>query len=385
MTPEPIPFTPGSDAGLTAPPTQAEREADAAEFFCAASLDGKPIPPRQWHVPDFVPAGTVTTLNGDGGAGKSFAALQLAVATALGKPWFGQDVKPGQALFITAEDDRDEIHRRLADIAQAEGVTFADLDNLTLRSLAGKDALLAMPTPAKGDLLTETPLFRALDRWLAEHRPVLTVLDTLADLFGGNEINRTQARQFIGMLRGLALRHETTVLLLAHPSLSGMATGTGSSGSTAWNNSVRSRLYLRRVKSSEGDEPDPDARELEVMKANYGKTGLVLPLRWQAGVFVADARAEGMLDRLASGAKAQRVFLKILRCYAEDGRHVSSQPGPTFAPSGFALHPQAEGCTKRALRAAMESLFAGKKITNATHGNGAKARSHIAEVQPDAE
>jgi len=68
--------------------------ADTAEFFCAADLDGKPIPPRLWHVPDFVPAGTVTTLNGDGGTGKSLAALQRAVATALGRPWLGQDVKP---------------------------------------------------------------------------------------------------------------------------------------------------------------------------------------------------------------------------------------------------------------------------------------------------
>ncbi len=198
----------------------------------------------------------------------------------------------------------------------------------------------------------------------------------MADLFGGNEINRAQARQFIGMLRGLALRHETTVWLLAHPSLAGMATGTGSSGSTAWNNSVRLRIYLRRVKSTEGDEPDPDARELEVMKANYGKTGLVLPLRWRAGVFVAEVRAEGALDRMASSAKAERVFLKILRAYADEGRYISAQPGPTFAPIAFAAHPMAEGCTKRALRSAMDSLFIGGKIATATHGSGAKARSH---------
>ena len=370
------------EAGLTHRPfdhRHKEAEPPEAVFFCAADLHGKPVPIRQWLVPDLVPAGTVTTLNGDGGTGKSLVALQLAVSTALGRSWMGQSVTGGGALFISAEDDRDEIHRRVADVAAAEGVGLADLDKLTLRSLAGKDALLAIPTT--GDVMAETPLFLHLDKWLSEHRPTLTVLDTLADLFGGNEVNRSQARQFIGMLRRLCLDHETTIILLAHPSLAGMSSGTGSSGSTAWNNSVRSRLYLRRVKDGDGYEADTDARELEVMKANYGKTGLVLPLRWQAGAFVADIRVEGALDRMAASAKAERVFLKLLRQYASEGRYVSIN-GPTSAPKEFSTHPAAEGCRKIALKAAMDSLLHKGKVRIGKHGTGAKERNHIEEVQP---
>lgn len=368
----------GANRGEDAKPGDTDdAKAEAGEFFSAADLEGQPIPPRQWHVPDLIPARTVTTLNGDGGTGKSLAALQLAVATALGRPWLGQLVTPGRALFISAEDDRDEIHRRLADVAEAEGVKLADLHNLDLRSLAGKDALLAVPKD-KSEVMQETPLFKTLDKWIGENKPALTVLDTLADLFGGNEVSRTQARQFIGMLRGLAVRHGTTVLLLAHPSLAGISTGTGSSGSTAWNNSVRSRLYLRRL-AAEGEEGDPDARELEVMKANYSRKGALLPLRWIDGVFHLDAKVETGLDRMAASAKAERVFLKMLRSYTEQGRFVSANPGSTFAPSVFAANTDAaEGCTKRALRAAMDSHFAAKRIVNATHGAGAKARSHLA-------
>ncbi len=368
----------GADRGASAKPGDTgDAEAEAGEFFSAAELEGQPIPPRQWHVPDLIPARTVTTLNGDGGTGKSLAALQLAAATALGGSWLGQRVTPGRALFISAEDDRDEIHRRLADIAKAEGVSLADLHNLDLRSLAGKDALLAVPKD-KSEVMQETPLFQTLDKWMGENKPNLTVLDTLADLFGGNEVSRTQARQFIGMLRGLAVRHGTTVLLLAHPSLAGISTGTGSSGSTAWNNSVRSRLYLRRL-ATDGEEGDPDARELEVMKANYSRKGALLPLRWKEGVFLFDPKTETGLDRMAASAKAERVFLKMLRSYTDQGRFVSANPGSTFAPSVFAANTAAaESCTKRALRAAMESLFAAKRIVNATHGTGAKARSHLA-------
>lgn len=119
-------------------------------------------------------------------------------------------------------------------------------------------------------------------------RPALLVLDTLADFFGGNENDRAQARQFIGMLRGLAIRHDCAVLLLSHPSVAGISSGVGSSGSTAWNNSVRSRLYLSRVTGEDGYEPNPDARRLAVKKSNYGRIGAEILLHWDKGVFVAE-------------------------------------------------------------------------------------------------
>ncbi|PYF12012.1 RecA-family ATPase [Rhodobacter viridis] len=347
-------------------------------FFCAAELHGQPVPEELWHVEGFVPGNTVTILNGDGGVGKSLVALQLAIATALGAPWLGLSVPRGRALFLTAEDERAVLHRRLANIAETESFELCDLDQLSLRSLAGCDALLADldPTTRK---LRETALYGALASFLDADRPALLVLDTLADLFGGDEINRAQARQFIGMLRRLAIEYETAIVLLAHPSLSGMASGSGSSGSTAWNNSVRSRLYLQRVRR-DGEEPDPNARTLEVMKANYGATGLSVAMRWQDGRFVTDAKAEGSLDRMAAKAKAERVFLKLLRETSAQGRHVSHNPGPTFAPSLFAKMDGVEGCTSRGLREAMERLFAKGSIRVAEHGGGAKARKHIEEV-----
>jgi hypothetical protein len=96
---------------------------DELPVVMASALHGKPITPRQWHVAEIIPARTVTLFGGDGGTGKSLAALQLAVGTVLGRAWFGVAIQqPGGALFLTAEDDLDEVHRRLADIANAEHV-----------------------------------------------------------------------------------------------------------------------------------------------------------------------------------------------------------------------------------------------------------------------
>jgi RecA-family ATPase len=83
-------------------------------FPPATRFDGLPVPPRRWLVRDWVPMGTVTLLSGDGGVGKSLLALQLATATAAGRAWLGRRLdEHGPALFLTAEDDEAELHRRL--------------------------------------------------------------------------------------------------------------------------------------------------------------------------------------------------------------------------------------------------------------------------------
>ena len=344
----------------------------ASRFYSAASLKGKPVPPREWLVEGLVPQNTVTLFSGDGGTGKSLLALQLAVASVAGKSWLTKPLKGGPALFLSAEDDDKELHRRLDSIVASTGQDYTDLQALTLRSWAGEDALLAVD----GQLsLMESELFRELEQRAANEHPALIVIDTLADVYPANENDRAKVRQFIGILRGLALKRECAVLLLGHPSLSGLSSGSGTSGSTAWNNSVRSRLYLSRITDG-GFEPDPDVRVLSTMKANYGRTGGEINMKWQDGVFVVEAQPSG-LDALAASAKAERVFLRLLSEYTSQGRWVSANPGPTYAPTTFASHPQAEGMTKRALKAAMETLFSRNAIEIGHHGKGAKARSHI--------
>jgi RecA-family ATPase len=85
-----------------------------------------------------------------------------------------------------------------------------------------------------------------------------------------------------------------TVLLLAHPSLVGLSSGSGTSGSTGWHNSVRSRLYLDKVKTSDGEELDANVRFLTCKKANYGVRPTALRLRWDQGCFTLDGQAESL-------------------------------------------------------------------------------------------
>jgi RecA-family ATPase len=348
-----------------------------ARSFSAATLEGKPIPEREWHVPDLIPAGTVTLFSGDGGTGKSLVSLQLAAATAIGADWIGMKPRKGGVLYISAEDDAAELHRRVAEIARGQGRRLSELRRLTLASLADEDALLAHTGPSGG--LVPSRLYHELDARMGDEKPALLVLDTLADLFPGNENDRAQARQFIGLLRRLAIRHGAAVVLLSHPSLSGLGSGSGSSGSTGWNNSVRSRLYLERI-VSEGFEANPDARRLVTKKANYGRTGGEIGLTWREGVFVANAPTSG-LDRMAASSRAQRVFLKLLREWTEEGRYVTAANSSANAPKCFADDPRSEGVSKAMLKAAMNELFSAKRIAVEEYGPPSKRRTRLAEVQ----
>jgi acetolactate synthase-1/2/3 large subunit len=141
-----------------------------SSFFAASDLMGTNVPAREWLVEGLIPSGTVTLLGGDGGTGKSLLALQLAAAVALARAWLGHPVKAGSAIFISAEDDRDELHRRIADICRAECVAVADLQNLTMRSLAGEDALLAIQEGRTG-ALRASALYRELDRRMQVENP----------------------------------------------------------------------------------------------------------------------------------------------------------------------------------------------------------------------
>jgi RecA-family ATPase len=339
-----------------------------------ASFAGQPIPPREWHTRDLVPAKNTTTLSGDGGTGKSLLAAQLSVATALGRPWLGHETIHGSVVYLGAEDDQDEMHRRFAAIARQQDVGLDRLGNIHILCLAGKNAVLASANVR--DIVEPTPLWFELRRIVLEVRPKLVVYDTLADLFAGNENSRPQAQQFVSMLRGLALETDSTALLLAHPSLSGMSTGSGSSGSTAWSNSVRSRLYLDRVRES-GVEPDPDARVLRTMKMNYGRAGGEVRLRWHDGVFILDAGPETSLAQATKIQQAETVFIDLLGAYNASGRFVTSTTGANYAPAAFAKEERGQSIGKRLLETAMNHLFEGKRIHLGEYGPPSKRRKRL--------
>lgn len=383
-TGEVVESQPGETGGNQEPraapvPRTDKKPSVEVEIVVASSFAGKRVPEQEWHVEGVIPKGNVAMLGGDGATGKSLLGLQLAVATATATPWIGLPTQAGKAIFVSAEDEIDEVHRRLARIHPC----LEELDNLAIVPLAGKDAILAAPEGASG-LLKETSLFKAIRHIIARHRPELLVLDTLADLFGGDEIKKVQARQFIALLRGLALEYGVTVVLLSHPSQSGMDSGAGTSGNTAWNNSVRARLYLERRITRDQDrtkyEEDPNIRILTTKKSNRSASGGQIVLRYDDGVFVREE--ESTLNAQDAAHHADRVFLKLLAQFEREGRTVSDKPGSNYAPVIFSKHPDANGASKAQLEKSMHRLFRDARINVEETGSPSRRQRKIVISPP---
>jgi RecA-family ATPase len=355
--------------------------------FAYVDLATDPIPARAWAVaPDRIPAGAVTLFSGHGAIGKSLLVLQLCAATVLGRDWVTMLPEHGPALYFSAEEDGDEICRRLERIAAHYGTTRTELRDAGLWAVsrAGADAILAAPD--RNGLVKPTPMFEQLRTDATNVRPKLIVIDTAADVFAGNEIDRSQTRQFITLLRGLAMQTGAALILLSHPSLTGLKSASGLSGSTAWHNSVRARMYLAAVKAKDDEDDDDDSgaelRKLEFLKNNYGPSGAAVVLRWRDGVFAPEPVA-GSIDAMAAAFKADEMFLTLLRRFDAEGRTVSHKGSANHAPSVFAKEDaaKAEGIKSKALAAAMSRLFVAGRLRVTTTGSKSRLRSHLMEVE----
>jgi RecA-family ATPase len=361
----------GSGVGSEQPP--------AHEPLAFADLDAwarSEPPPREWSVPDRFPLRNVALLSGEGAIGKSVLEMQQGVAHVLARDWAGTLPEPGDFLYLNAEDEQNELHRRLDAIAAHYGASVADLvGHFHIIARAGQDAVLGYPDRRSG-LVKPTRLFGELMDAARDIKPKTIALDTSADIFGGDEINRGQVRQFIGLLRMLAIAGNSAVVVCAHPSLTGINSGTGLSGSTAWHNSVRARAYF--TKADEDGGTDTGLRKLQFMKSNYGPPAASITLQYKAGVYVPVGSAS-TFEKAAADAKADYVFLQLLRRYDEQGRDVGHKPSSSYAPALFVEEPEAKALKLRKsdVVAAMNRLFTTKKIKVVNRGRPSRPAYRI--------
>jgi RecA-family ATPase len=338
-----------------------------------AQWRGIPIPPMRWLATNRIPAGDVTILSGDGGGGKTTLALQLAVSVAadLGD-WLGTTVETGPVIFFSGEEPENEIRRRLERVAKKRGLEADDIENLHFH-FAEPDKCTLGGAPANTPI-APTALFNSLQRSARDIRPALIIVDSNAATLGGNYLDRVHARTFVSLFRSLARELGCAVLLLDHPSLSGMTNGSGRAGNMDWQNTVRALLYLRSVENEHGPT---SGRELEVMKSNYGPRGEKQKLQWESGCYVLEGSASAP-RQAAAYSGADQTYLDCLDAMTAQGRHVCYAPGRGYAPKAFADMPQAKGMTLRAFAAAQERLFAAGKIENVAYGPPSKGTKQIA-------
>jgi RecA-family ATPase len=339
-------------------------------FIDIAKWQDTPAPEREWTIQGRIPLSSVTLCAGEGGVGKTLLMLHCGAAIALGRDWLGALPEPGPVLGAFCEDDADELHRRLDRIVDHYGETHTELSkNFHALSLVGQDAVVAAPNN-KG-IIQPTALFNQFREAACDIKPRLIIVDNSADVFAGNENDRAQVRQFVTLLRGIAVDAGAGLVLTSHPSISGINSGSGTSGSTGWHNSARARMYFKRATTERDEEPDPLLRVLQTMKSNYSSSeGETINLRWKDGLFLPVAGTNN-LEKLAAEKRADDLFLVLLDRFNEQGRNTCDKPSAqTFAPTLFAKESEAKELKvkKTDFDGAMRRLFAAKKIRNLPYG-----------------
>ncbi|UGY15571.1 AAA family ATPase [Bradyrhizobium septentrionale] len=375
--PEEPPFPDSPDAyGIHSEPAREPAPAVPLALICPPAWRDLPLEEMRWLATNRIPAGDATILSGDGGGGKTTVALQLSIAVERGLgDWLGTTCLSGQVIFFSGEEPEPEMRRRLDRVARKRGLEPSEIAGLHFHFADPDGCLLGLSRP--NGPIVPTPLFDRLCTAALEIRPALIVVDSIAAVFGGNQNDRVHARSFVGMFRRLARQADCAVLLLDHPSLSGITSGTGRGGSMDWQNATRARLHLETVSDAE----EGIDRILEVKKINYGAPGEKVKLRWEDGCFVPDSAPA--LTRATGFNTVDRAYLACLDRLTLQGREVREHPGRGYAPKVFADMPEANGITARAFKAAQERLFSAGLIQNVTEGPASKRTKHIARGNTD--
>ena len=235
----------------------------------------------------------MTLFSGEGAIGKSIVELMLCVAHVTGRDSGSESLpEPGGAFYFGCEDDEAELRLRLTSILAHYGTTFeeAKANGFRFKSLAGEDAILGAPD--RNGIIKPTKLFDQLDEQAGDLKPKHIGIDISADVFAGNENDRTQVRQFISLLRRLAIVANGAVNLLKDSAallalIPGRALAARLRGTTA----SAPGCTLTALKMDAGEQPDTDLREIVFKNSNYGKVadGMVLtlsrrPIPTQGGV-----------------------------------------------------------------------------------------------------
>lgn len=333
-------------------PQYADERAKLLPIIDTAEWQGQP-PEREFAWGDWIPLRQSTMLTGEGGVGKSLLAQMLCTCIAFGRPFLGMETRQMSALYVTAEDDADELWRRQAAICSSLQIPLPETTGpLILVSLAGEaETALARLTD---DKIKSTDLWRQVLATASARAVRFSVFDNATDMMAGDHNDVHQVAAFVNLLTGLAIRTNGVSLILHHPNKG----GADWLGSVAWHNKVRSRLI---VKHSE-DEDDPDCRVIENPKANYGPSRGKVAFRWHHGAFVRDedlpSDHAAELHAITRANGENRRFLECLAKATEERRATSPSPSASnYAPRVFAKMTVGKGISEKGFAAAMERLL----------------------------
>lgn len=245
-------------------------------------LHGEP-PAINWVCEPCIPAGKVAVLAAAGGTGKSFLSVVLAMHMAIGEEFgpFKPTGKPVRTLIIAAEEDKDDIARRVSAICKALAFTPEQLklidDNVTVVAARGMDWRMLQYDDARN--VQETSRVDYIIEQARECGAQFVVLDPLAKFNGANENDNGEMAHLMAVLDRIAVRTGAAVLVIHHTKKTDNdreTTQASVRGASAIVDNARAAIVLTRMSKAQAPlyniQPDDAGRFVvcTFAKNNYG-------------------------------------------------------------------------------------------------------------------
>ena len=336
-----------------------------AEVAARVAAAGEP----RWLIQGLWPADAYGVLAAQEKAGKTWAALDLAVSVACGRPWLGHFAcpTPGPVLVFLGEGGERATVRRIEAIATTKGI---DPDQLADRlRLCFRVPRLAAPG-AGGELA-------AIQAELEDHPAALVVLDPLyLAAAGASGANLYDMGAVLQAIQGVCQAAGCALLVVTHWNKTGDGRGAdriSGAGPAAWARVICSvavhyrgsdpegaSIVLLGVELIGGELADTRFRIRRRIRAD-DPADLGAPLSYSVEVLAADDEPEDLDPAAAALSKSRQWVLAALR--AGGDMQTVKQLGDRLAETGRPLKP-------RTIQTALGELEAAGLASGSEEGNG---------------
>jgi len=315
------PETDGDPSEGTKPATHAGACEPWIEVLADDWFDTEP-PLRDWTLGEEFPAGAVSFVVGSSGGGKSYLALEYQASVATGVTLIPErkPSKVGPVIYISLEDDRHEVRRRLRKICMAFNVGAAERTLLQENFHLVTHPLFESCVLRPNGQLAAGPHLEMLRQAIELYEARLVVVDTFARTLGARmDENANAAMGGLSALYASIVPEYCSLAIVAHPPKN---TDNGTvRGAGAVDGAMRYREWLRPATDAEtaGVECANPVWAVEVVKSNYGPKSIMF-LERQFGLvggvlLPSDATARAAKQRSAKEAETVRVLCEELAAH----------------------------------------------------------------------